>query len=62
MLSFLLHSFCGQWGGFESFNYFNHTSWMAMVTQTNLPKSVRNRYVIEVFGCTFVISLDRPFS
>ena len=31
-------------------NWFNHTSWVAVVTQTDLAKSVRNRCVIEVFG------------
>ena len=29
---------------------FNHTSWIAIVTRTDPPTSVRNRYVIEVFG------------
>ena len=32
---------------------FNHTSWMAVVTPTDRPKSVRNRCVIEVFGGVF---------
>ena len=27
-------------------NQVNHTSWVAVVTQTDLPKSVRNRCVI----------------
>ena len=31
-------------------NRFNHTSWVAVVTTTGRPKSVRNRNVIEVFG------------
>ena len=31
-------------------NRFNHTSWVTAVTQTDRPKSVRNRCVIEVFG------------
>ena len=35
---------------------FNHTSWRAIVTQTDSPKSVRNRCVIEVFGGVFVLS------
>ena len=39
-------------------NRFHHTSWMIVVTQTNRPKSLRNRCVIEVFGsvlcCQFV--------
>ena len=35
----------------------NHTSWMAVVTPTGLPKSVRNRCVIDLFGGVFVLSL-----
>ena len=27
-----------------------HNSWVAIVTQTDRPKSVRNRCVVEVFG------------
>ena len=27
----------------------NHTSWVAVVTPTDRPKSVRGRYVIELF-------------
>ena len=34
----------------------NHTSWVAVVTPTNRPKSVRNRCVIEVF-CGVVLPL-----
>ena len=37
-------------------NRFNHTSWVAIVTLTDRPKSVRNRCVIEVFGGVFVLS------
>ena len=33
-----------------SVNRFNHTSWAAIVTPTDRPKSVRNGCVIEVFG------------
>ena len=33
-----------------------HTSWVAFVTPTDRPKSVRNRCVIEVFGGVFVLS------
>ena len=35
----------------------NHTSWMAVVTPTDRPKSVRNRRVIELFVALFVLSL-----
>ena len=31
-------------------NQVNHTSWVAIVTPTDRPKSVRNRSVIELFG------------
>ena len=34
----------------------NHTSWVAIVTPTGRPKSVRNRCVIEVFGGGFLLS------
>ena len=37
-------------------NWFYHTSGVAVVTQTDRPKSVRNRCVIEVFGGVFVLS------
>ena len=43
----------------ESFNLavnrLNHTSWVAIVTPTDHPKSVRNRCVIEVFGGVCVL-------
>ena len=32
-----------------------HASWVAIVTQTDRPKSVRNRFVIEVVGGVFVL-------
>ena len=35
----------------------NHTSWVAVVTQTDRPKSVRNRCIIELFVALFVLSL-----
>ena len=34
---------------------FDHTSWVAVVSPTDRPKSVHNFYVIEV-GCVFVLS------
>ena len=37
----------------------NHTSWVAVVTPTDRPKSVRNRCVIELFVAFFVVTL--PF-
>ena len=38
-------------------NQVNHTSWMAVVTPTDRPKSVRNRCVMELFVALFVLSL-----
>ena len=33
----------------------NHTSWVTVVTQTDRPKSVSNRCVINIFGGVFVL-------
>ena len=41
-------------------NQVNHTSWMAVVTPTDRPKSVRNRCVIELF-CGIVCVVTLPF-
>ena len=38
-------------------NQVNHTSWVAVVTPTDRPKSVRNRCLIELFVALFVLSL-----
>ena len=38
----------------------NHTSWVAVVTPTERPKSVRNRCVIELF-CGIVCVVTLPF-
>ena len=38
-------------------NQYNHTSWVAVVTLTDRPKSVRNRFVIELFVALFALSL-----
>ena len=43
-VSFWLHGCCGEWDGWDPVNRFNHTSWVAIVTPTNRPKSVRNYY------------------
>ena len=51
-----LHNCCGEWEGWDPVNWFNHTSWVAIVTPTDRPKSVRNRCVIEVFCVVFVFS------
>ena len=42
-------------------NKVNHTSWVAVVTPTDRPKSVRNRSLIELFVALFVLSLC-PFN
>ena len=34
----------------------NHTSWVALVTPTDRPKSVRNRCLIELFCCVCVVT------
>ena len=45
--SFWLHSCCGKLECWARKGV-NHTSWLAEVTPTDRPKSVRNRYVIEL--------------
>ena len=42
--------------GWYPVNRFNHTSWVAIVTPADRPKSVCNHCVIEVFGGVFVLS------
>ena len=39
----------------ESLLLFNHTSWVAIVTPTDRPKSTSNRCVIEVLVAFFVV-------
>ena len=56
-VSFWLNIFCGKWEGWDPVNRFMHIRSVAVVTPTYRPKSVRNRCVIEVFGCVFVLSL-----
>ena len=41
-------------------NQVNHTSWVAVVTPTDRPKSVRNRCVIELFCCVVCV-VTLPF-
>ena len=43
-------------GRLEPVNRFNHTNLVAVFTPTDRPKSVRNRYIIEVLGVVFVLS------
>ena len=52
-----IHNCCCGWEGWDPVNRFNHTSWVAVFTLTDRPKSVRNRCVIEVFGGIFVLYL-----
>ena len=47
-MSFWLRSFCGYWEGWDSVNRFDNTSWVAVDTPTDRPKSDRNRCVIEI--------------
>ena len=47
--------FYGEWEG-GPVNQVNHTSWVAVVTPTDRPKSVRNCCLIELF-CGVVLSL-----
>ena len=54
-VSFWLYGCCGEWEGLAR-KPVNHTSWMAVVTPTDRPKSVRNRCVIELF-CGVVLPL-----
>ena len=53
-VSFWLHGCCGEWKGWTR-KPVNHTSWVAVVTRTDRPKSVRNRSVIELFGNFFCV-------
>ena len=45
-----------KWECWNPVNRFNHTSLVVIVTPNYRPKSVRNRCVIEVFGCVLVLS------
>ena len=58
-VSFWLHGCCGEWEG-GPVNQINHTSWVAVVTQTDRPKSVRNCCLIELF-CGVVCVVTLPF-
>ena len=58
-VSFWFHGCCGEWEG-EPVNQVNHTSWVAVVTPTDRPKSVRNRCLIELF-CGVVCVVTLPF-
>ena len=58
-VSFWLHGCCGEWEGWAR-KPVNHTSWVAVVTPTDRPKSVRNRCVIELF-CDVVYVVILPF-
>ena len=50
-------SLCGKWEGWAR-NQVNHTSWVAVVTPNDRPKSVPNRCLIELFcGAVCVVIL-----
>ena len=55
-MCFWLHGCCCYWEGWLLVNRFNHTSWVTAVTRTDRPKSVRNSFVIKVFGGVFMLS------
>ena len=55
-----LLNFCSEWEGLDSVNWLNHTSWVAVVTQTDRPKSVRNRCIIEGFGAVNRRNTEAP--
>ena len=57
-VSFWLHGCCGEWEG-GHVNQVDHASWVAVVTPTDRPKSVRNRCLIELFcGVVCVVTLS----
>ena len=58
-VSFWLHGCCWEWEG-GPVNQVYHTSWVALVTPTDRPKSVRNRCLIELF-CGVVCVATLPF-
>ena len=58
-VSFWLNGYCGEWEG-GPVNQVNHTSWVAVVTPTDRPKSVRNCCFIELF-CGVVCVVTFPF-
>ena len=58
-MSFWLHGCCGELEG-GPVNQVNHTSWVAVVTPTDRPKSVRNCCLIELF-CGVVCVVTLPF-
>ena len=58
-VSFWLPGCCEEWEG-GPVNQVNHTSWVAVVTPTDRPKTVRNRYLIELF-CGVVCVVTLPF-
>ena len=60
-MSFKLHSCCGEWDGLVH-KPVNHTSWLAVVTPTDRPKSVCNRCVIELFCVAFYVLSLCPFN
>ena len=58
-MSFCLHGCCGEWEDWTR-KTVNHTCWMTAVTLSDHPKSVLNRWLIEVFCDVFVL-LCCPF-
>ena len=59
VMTFIYTCTCGEWEG-GPVNQVNHTSWVAVVTPTDRPKSVRNCCLIELF-CGVVCVVTLPF-
>ena len=52
-MSCWLNSWCGKWEGWAR-KPINDTNWVAVLTPTDRPKSVRGCCVVELFGGVFV--------
>ena len=51
-----LHNCYGEWEDWDPVNWFSHTTWVAIITPTDLPKSAHNRCLVEDFSGVFVLS------
>ena len=58
-MSFSLYTYniCGKCECLDPVNLLNHTSWAALLTQTDRPKSLHICWVIEVFGGVLGLSI-----
>ena len=63
MCVFLITQLLWLVGRFDHVNWFSHTSWMAVITPSDCPKSVHKKHcVIEVSGGVLLLSFDSLFS